>query len=145
MPLASDRFDVVLCTYGAHHMDPTALLAELRRVLRPGGRLVMAAAGAPAAWRARPARPLIEMLTASARLLDRHARMQAEVEAFRNIRTSAEWRRLLADSGFVHADVAERRPRRPWYPRDLRIKAQARESEPHRSLNRHIEWREMDK
>jgi SAM-dependent methyltransferase len=46
LPLDSDSFDVVLCRFGYMLMpDPLAALVESHRVLRPGGRLVLAVWG----------------------------------------------------------------------------------------------------
>jgi SAM-dependent methyltransferase len=42
LPLADDAFDVVLCQQGLQFMpDPAAAVAEMRRVLAPGGRLAV--------------------------------------------------------------------------------------------------------
>ena len=40
IPLSADNFDVVMCGLGTHHMDVPRLLAEIKRVLKDGGRLV---------------------------------------------------------------------------------------------------------
>ncbi|MFB1066140.1 class I SAM-dependent methyltransferase [Natrinema sp. H-ect4] len=38
LPFAADRFDAVTCRFAAHHFpDPAAFLAEVERVLEPGG------------------------------------------------------------------------------------------------------------
>ncbi len=48
LPLASDSFDAVLCTQVLEHVpDPAGVVAELYRVLRPGGRLYLSA---PQGW-----------------------------------------------------------------------------------------------
>ena len=42
LPFADDRFDLATCRIAIHHFrDPLPILAELRRVLRPDGRVVI--------------------------------------------------------------------------------------------------------
>ncbi|HUI69548.1 MAG TPA: class I SAM-dependent methyltransferase [Spirochaetia bacterium] len=43
LPFRAGSFDVLMCTFSFHHHpDPTTVLSEMRRVLTPSGRLVMA-------------------------------------------------------------------------------------------------------
>ena len=46
LPLPDGAYDVVLCQLGLMFMDRAAALAEMRRVLAPGGRVVVATPGA---------------------------------------------------------------------------------------------------
>ena len=42
MPLRADSFDAVACRFAFHHFsDPRGVLAEMKRVCRPGGRMVI--------------------------------------------------------------------------------------------------------
>jgi len=126
MPFVEGVFDVVICGLGMHHMDVPQVLSEMRRVLREGGRLVMACVGAPRLWRSFWGSALLRILLARYRLTHRNARGQAEVEAFPNIRTASEWCTLLWNSGFGEIRMAESSARRPWYPCALLIRAVAR-------------------
>lgn len=43
LPFPNKAFDLVMCTYSFHHYpNPGAVLLEMRRVLAPGGRLILA-------------------------------------------------------------------------------------------------------
>lgn len=101
------------------------MLAETRRVLKPGGRFLMADVGASAFWRTLCGSVLLRMLLIRYGLAHRSARARAEVEAFPNVRTAGEWRALLAELGFAQIEVREFRARRPWYPSALTIQAVA--------------------
>jgi ubiquinone/menaquinone biosynthesis C-methylase UbiE len=127
MPFASGSFDKVLCGLGTHHMQVDRMLAEMRRVLRQGGRLLLADVGGSAFWRSAWGRAWLRVLMLHFGLTHSRARTQAEVEAFPNILTVAEWRSLLSKLGFVQIEIAETAPRRRWYPRGLLMSAVAGE------------------
>jgi len=123
MPFAEGVFDVAVCALGMHHMDAAQMLAEMRRVLKRGGRLVMADVGASAFWRSFLGVALLKILLIRYGLAYRSARARAEVEAFGNVRTAGEWLDMLLDCGFEEIEIAESRARRPWYPCGLTMKA----------------------
>lgn len=91
--LPADHFDVVVSSLFMHHLpadlQPVAL-AEMRRVLRPGGTLLIAEAQVPRAhgWR----------FLARLHGFDRMARAVADLE------------RLIAEAGFEHIGTGEAPP-----------------------------------
>lgn len=115
MPLADASFDVALCALGAHHIGP-GLVSEMRRVLRPGGRMVLADVCANAFWRSLAGAVLLRALLVGYGLALRSERARAEIEAFDRVRTAGEWRALLAGHGFADIALQPVRPRFPWYP-----------------------------
>ena len=125
MPFPRGVFDLVICGFGTHHMEPSRMLSEMRRVLKVGGNLVLADVGLPGWWRAFWAEALLEGLLFAYRLVYRNARSQAEAAALANVRTAEEWHALLVKSGFIKVDIAESRTRRRWYPPALTMRAVA--------------------
>ena len=124
MPFVEGVFDVAICGLGMHHMDVPRVLAEMRRVLKKGGHLVMACVGAPSLWRSSLANALIWVAALLYKLTHRSARAQAEVVAVPNIRTAGEWRTILSDFGFAEIEIlAKFPPRRFWYPGALTLRA----------------------
>ena len=85
LPFADHSFDGVICRYAVHHFpDPTATLADVYRVLKPGGRFVVADA-------VKNDGDTADFVNAFQALKpDGHIRMY----------TPGEFTKLLADSGF---------------------------------------------
>src|SRR5581483_3565004 len=95
LPYADASFDAVVCNFGAHHFPyPERALAEVRRVLRPGGRVALTAWVAPtenAAWRL--------LFDAVAVHGDPHA--AAAPPSGSGLTSAAAVRRLLEGAGFA--------------------------------------------
>jgi ubiquinone/menaquinone biosynthesis C-methylase UbiE len=125
MPFMKDHFDMIICGLGMHHMDASLLLPEMWRVIKPGGKLVLADVGASSFWRSWVGKGLLRILLYGYGISRKSARAQAEVEAFPNVRTKEEWSDLLSSVGFVGINVEEIDPRRPWFPSGLTITAYA--------------------
>jgi ubiquinone/menaquinone biosynthesis C-methylase UbiE len=123
LPFAAGSFDMAICGLGTHHMDVHLLLAEIRRVLRSKGDLVLADMGAPAHWRSLWGRAVMRSILTVFRLFWRSARAQAEADAFASIHTAEEWRKLLTAFSFGSVEVTEWPARRFWYPCAVIIKA----------------------
>jgi ubiquinone/menaquinone biosynthesis C-methylase UbiE len=124
MPLADGAFDVVLCGLGTHHMQVPVLLGEIRRVLRPGGRLVVADAAATAFWRSFIGALILRLLLPFFFLVSvRSARALAELEALPNLYTAGEWGALLAQQGFEQIEISEISSLRRWVPAGVILQA----------------------
>jgi ubiquinone/menaquinone biosynthesis C-methylase UbiE len=97
MPLPDEAFDVVLCQLGLQFMqDRLAALREMRRVLAPGGRLVIKVVG--------PTPPLFAIL---AEALARH--INPEFSAFMHLvfslHDTGELQHLIGSAGFREVAV----------------------------------------
>ena len=123
MPLADGVFDVILCGLGTHHMQVPALLVEMRRVLRPGGRLVVADAAATAFWRSFAGALMLRLLLFFYVMSLRSARARAEREALDSLYTAGEWGALLAEHGFEQIEISEIRARRRYVPGGVILQA----------------------
>jgi ubiquinone/menaquinone biosynthesis C-methylase UbiE len=123
MPLVNDFYDVVMCGLGMHHMNANVFLLEMKRVLKPGGRLIMADVGASAFWRSLAGILLLKILLYGYGISRKSSRAQAEIDAFPNVRTKDEWNQLLGEVGFIDIQIVESPARRPWYPNALTIMA----------------------
>ena len=123
MPLADGVCDVVLCGLGTHHMQVPVLLGEMRRVLRPGGRLVVADAAATAFWRTFIGALMLRILLFFYVMSLRSARARAEREALDSLYTAGEWRALLAEQGFEQIEISEIRALRRYVPGGVILQA----------------------
>ncbi len=89
IPAADGSFDLVVSRYSAHHWPaPAQALAELRRVLRPGGRLVLG-----------------DIVSFDAPLLDTHLQAIELLRDPSHVRdhSAAQWLAMLEAAGFVEA------------------------------------------
>ncbi len=126
LPFPSGSFSVITCALATHHMDVAAALAEMRRVLRSGGHLLLLDVGALPVWRTAVGRAAIHWALLLYGWAHRSNRAKAEAGAVPNLRTTEEWQSLLRNSGFVHVELVHTwAPRRMWYPQALLYRAAA--------------------
>ncbi len=123
MPFGPGAFDVITCGLGMHHMDGEQLVRQMRRVLSPGGWLLMADVGAAPMWRSPMGKLAFGALLVYFGLAYSRARLQAEMDAINHVRTAPEWRAFLAAAGFADITIIEMPGQRSFYPSGLLIKA----------------------
>jgi ubiquinone/menaquinone biosynthesis C-methylase UbiE len=124
MPFRDELFDVIVCGLATHHLNVPVLLAEMQRLLRPGGRITIADVGGASAWHT----PLASAAIRSATFLyflpkEGYARARVEAAALSNILTPEEWQACLAGHQFEHIRVEQLPRKRAWVPAPLMIRA----------------------
>lgn len=124
MPFGPGSFDLVLCGLATHHMNVTAMLSEMNRVLKPGGRLALADAAGSPLWR----NPLLRTGIRIAAfvyflVVENAARAWAEADAVSNIRSRDDWQSDLRQAGFVDIRIVKLPSTRSWIPDPLVIEA----------------------
>jgi|YelNatPaOPRAMG01_1025707.scaffolds.fasta_scaffold03029_8 ubiquinone/menaquinone biosynthesis C-methylase UbiE len=108
MPYRGESFDVILCALATHHLDVPTALAEMKRILKPGGRLAIADVGGARFWRFPPISWLIRLLTFLYFLpKEGFARARSEAGALSNVRTAEEWQGLLTNLGFTEVSATK--------------------------------------
>lgn len=123
LPFADGVFDVAVCALGTHHMQPRELLGEMRRVLRPGGRVLVADVARTDFWRTWLGRAFLSGMIAWYGLTKGGARLKAEVDAIGNLLTVEEWQDLMQHVGFTGVRLTQLPARRPWLPSGVLIQA----------------------
>jgi ubiquinone/menaquinone biosynthesis C-methylase UbiE len=123
LPLRSGSFDAVTCALATHHMNVPALLREIRRVLRPGGQLLLADVGLADFWSTRRGRLWIGLLATFYGWKEGKMRAQAELDAMKNVLSPETWRSMLLKVGFADLRIEVLPAKRRWYPPGLLIQA----------------------
>jgi ubiquinone/menaquinone biosynthesis C-methylase UbiE len=126
MPFGAGVFDIVTCGLGMLHMPADQLIRQMRRVLSPGGWLLMADVGAAPVWRSFFGKLRLGFLLLYFGLTYSRARIRAEMDAMENLRTASEWRDYLTASGFTDISITELPSQRSFYPNGLLIQARTK-------------------
>lgn len=125
MPFEDSSFDIATCGLGMHHMEPKVLIREFKRVLIPGGYLHMADVGAAPIWHTPVGKLAFGAMLFYFGLTYSRVRIQAELDAVKNILTEAEWRAFLAKAGFTDINIVVMPGQKSFYPWGLMITARA--------------------
>lgn len=123
LPFDDNSFDTATCALATHHMRVSTLLQELNRVLRPGGQLLVADVALADFWRSRSGDIALRVLAWWYGRREGTVRLRAELEALPNMRTPAQWRGFLQDSGFSNVELTAVPARRAWYPPGILVQA----------------------
>ncbi len=101
IPCKDESFDLITCTFAIRHMDIEKTLLEFERVLKPGGRIVIADICAPEKWRTFFGKifvgGIMRVITAQ----------KYKGEARSTLLTTHEWEALLEKMGLTLVELQE--------------------------------------
>jgi ubiquinone/menaquinone biosynthesis C-methylase UbiE len=124
MPFSNESFNVVMCGLATHHMNVPRMLAEIKRVLRNGGRISMADVGGSRLWHLFMIKAIVRIAAFLYFLVvENSKRAWAEASAVSNIRTAEEWYAILSQLGFVDIRITKLHSKRFWMPDPLVLEA----------------------
>ncbi len=125
MPYREGHFDVIFCALATHHLDVPVVLDEMSRVLKSGGRVIIADAMGSTSWRLPGVSALIRAATFVYFLpQEGYARARAEASALSNVYNGDEWTQNLARAGFGEIKITNLPTSHSWLPSPLVIQAQ---------------------
>jgi len=124
IPLGNNTFDLITCALATHHMNVKDLLQEMRRIVNPGGSLIIVDVGASRFWMNPIVQTIIKVLAFLYFLIkEGGSRAWAEAGALPNIRTAADWEKELDQAGFQDIQTTRLKSRRLWIPDPILIHA----------------------
>lgn len=125
MPYANSGFTQVTCGLATHHMDVKKLIHESFRVLRNGGRLIIADVGGSKLWRFPGVKTLLRIVAfIYFFLVENKSRAWAETSAVANVLSKEDWSLVLLNAGFRNIVIQELKSKYFWVPAPLLIKAE---------------------
>jgi len=124
MPFQKHTFDIAACCLATHHMNIDLLLSSIYSLLKPNGKFHIADVGGSKRWKIGIIRTLIKIIAFIYFVLaENFTRARAESGAIANVITINEWRKLIADHGFISIKARELKSKRFWVPNPVIIEA----------------------
>ncbi len=125
LPFPAESFDIVVSSIAMHHTVVRQSLSEIARVLRPGGRVVIADMARNAKWESTLGILLVPLLMLYYLFSERSWKIaRAELAAYRQLFLKDEWEEMLREAGLRDGVVqALTHPTSEWYPGLLFIEA----------------------
>ena len=124
MPYSDNTFDLVICCLATHHMSIHVMLAEMNRILKPEGTLLLADVGAGMLWKLPVYRQLIQLSTLIYfTIIEGFSRAHAEMTALPNILTQEKWSHVLVEEGFGSILITKLWRKFFWIPNPMVIQA----------------------
>lgn len=125
LPFADGSFDCVICALATHHIPFDSLIAQAERVLKPGGKLILADVVASPNWRIPGVKLLLRLAAYLYFLLKvSPARAWIEAQAVTYVHTQEEWTHALLNHHFKEIRVCHPVKPSTWAPSALMIAAQ---------------------
>jgi ubiquinone/menaquinone biosynthesis C-methylase UbiE len=124
LPFADRSFDCVICALATHHIPHDFLIAQTERVLKPGGKIILADVVASPNWRIPGVKLLLRLAAYLYFLLKvSPARAWIEAQAVTYVHTQEEWTRALLKHNFNEIRVHYPATRSTWAPSAMMIAA----------------------
>ncbi|MEJ2447125.1 MAG: class I SAM-dependent methyltransferase [Anaerolineales bacterium] len=124
IPCAAESFDLVVSGLASHHMDIPLMLAEMKRVLKPGGTLSIIDVGTSPIWNTKIFQALARGIAFIYFLIkDSPTRAWAEAAAVSNLRTPEGWENELSQAGFNNIRIIKLKSKYEWAPEPLSIQS----------------------
>ncbi len=117
LPFAPGSFDCVICALATHHIDQSDLLWQAHRVLKPGGKIILADVVASPSWRFPGVKTSLRLAAFAYFLFTvSPARAWVESQAVSYVHTEAEWAAALRKFGFANIRSSKPSMQNTWAP-----------------------------
>jgi ubiquinone/menaquinone biosynthesis C-methylase UbiE len=124
LPYADGSFDLVVSGLASHHMNIPLMLSEMKRVIKPGGKLSIIDVGTSPLWDTGIIKFFLRIYAFFFFLIRENlTRARAEISSVDNLRTPQGWENELARAGFSKIKIIKLKSKNNWAPEPLSIQS----------------------